>query len=330
MGIRYLGHVIDTFRWANVIHLSRYRGCRVAIDTNLFLYKLNYQYGNIIDGLFLMMNKMMKHRICPIFVFDGRPPSEKGDIIAKRRRRRDIYRERYNEMIVEHERLVLMGASEDELESHRAKMVSLERKLFVVTRDVVDKAQEFIEIMGFPWVRHECEAEHLCAYLSRENLVDAVITDDMDALACGARVVLRAFSTRHDTIEEIRLIDCLRGTEMTFPQFQRLCVMIGTEYGPYEETVVMKDDIPELIGLLRDERESNAIVEYAAKHDDFRTRVSKILEIFQLTGIELDYGARAELFNTKRRNREVITEYMRAHSSLPEETVKSRLSFAEN
>lgn len=322
MGIRYLGRLIDDNKWANTVYLSKYQGKRVAIDANLFLYRMYYQYGNIVDGLFFLINKLSKHRITAVFIFDGRPPIEKGDIIAYRRRRREVYRERYDNMISHRDELEISIGSEE----YMRRLRLLERKMFVVTREVVDEATKFIEIMGYNWVKYECEAEHLCAYLSRENLVDAVITDDMDVLACGARVVLRNFGTRNDSVEEIRLVDCLRGLGISLERFQDMCIMMGTEYNAYKDSIVTPDNLRDIVEYIRNGTISDVIKrinEYNKENGDISDRIR---DIFALKYIELTYDQRKNIWNSSvTRNMSEIIEYMRSRSTLSEGIIISRL-----
>lgn len=322
MGIRYLGRLIDDNKWANTVYLSKYQGKRVAIDANLFLYRLYYQYGNIVDGLFFLINKLSKHRITAIFIFDGRPPIEKGDIIAHRRRRREVYKERYDDMISHRDELEASLGNDE----YTRRLRLLERKMFVVSREVVDEATAFIEMMGYVWARYDCEAEHLCAYLSRENLVDAVITDDMDVLACGARVVLRGFGTRYDTVEEIRLVDCLRGLGISLERFQDMCILLGTEYNAYREPIVTPDNLRDIVEYVRNGTISDVIThirEYNSENGDISGRIR---DIFALKYIELTYEQRRNLWNPGRSyNISEILEYMRSRSTLSEETLMTRL-----
>lgn len=50
---------------------------------------------------------------------------------------------------------------------------------------------ELIEAFGFSWMRAPGEAEAQLASMSREGVLDAVVTDDADALLFGAQVVIR-------------------------------------------------------------------------------------------------------------------------------------------
>ena len=53
--------------------------------------------------------------------------------------------------------------------------------------------------MGVPYIQAPCEAESQCAQLVKAKLVDAVGTEDMDALTFGSTLLLR-----HLTFSEAR------------------------------------------------------------------------------------------------------------------------------
>jgi flap endonuclease GEN len=52
----------------------------------------------------------------------------------------------------------------------------------------------FLDALGVESIKSTGEAEALCAQLNAEGLVDAVISEDSDAICYGAQVVLRNFS----------------------------------------------------------------------------------------------------------------------------------------
>ena len=79
MGVKSLNTLVSNFtnNGEKKIHLSKLSGYKLAIDTNLYLYKYLYGNKNHVNGIFFMINKLKKFNITPIFVFDGKPPDEK-------------------------------------------------------------------------------------------------------------------------------------------------------------------------------------------------------------------------------------------------------------
>ena len=86
MGIKSLNNIIINFtkNGEKKVHLSKFKGLRFAVDTNVYLYKYLYGNSNHIDGLFFMINKFKKFDITPIFIFDGKHPKEKSEKIKSR------------------------------------------------------------------------------------------------------------------------------------------------------------------------------------------------------------------------------------------------------
>ena len=68
-------------------HLSCYRNKIVAIDVSIFLYRILYQNKDRhIGGFVNLISKLGKYAIQPIFVFDGKPPKEKREVLNGRKK----------------------------------------------------------------------------------------------------------------------------------------------------------------------------------------------------------------------------------------------------
>jgi flap endonuclease-1 len=76
----------------------------------------------------------------------------------------------------------------------------------------------------------EDEAEQECARMCRRGQVEAVLTEDIDALVFGAPVVIRGITTMEPSV--LRLGDILRGLEMTPEMFLDVCILSGSDFTP--------------------------------------------------------------------------------------------------
>ena len=60
--------------------MSEMRNRTIVVDTNIYLYK--FSMGNsLIENMYLMLSLFEQNNITPIFIFDGKPPSEKKKLI---------------------------------------------------------------------------------------------------------------------------------------------------------------------------------------------------------------------------------------------------------
>ena len=71
--------------------------------------------------------------------------------------------------------------------------------LVKVGKNHVEDCKTLLKYMGVPYIQAPCEAESQCAQLVKAKLVDAVGTEDMDALTFGSTLLLR-----HLTFSEAR------------------------------------------------------------------------------------------------------------------------------
>ena len=81
-----------------------------------------------------------------------------------------------------------------------------------------------------PYKTSLCEAETLCAHLSRDDKLYAALSEDTDVLACGAKVFLHKINTNDDTCTLVKLDKILEALELTSQEFQDLCILCGTDY----------------------------------------------------------------------------------------------------
>ena len=87
MGIKNLKNILIN-KCPNAIvkrKLNSYNGLIIGIDLSIFLYKYLYYNGDHIEGLTRLILRLMKNNIHPVFVFDGKPPKEKEELLLLRR-----------------------------------------------------------------------------------------------------------------------------------------------------------------------------------------------------------------------------------------------------
>lgn len=208
-------------------------GRKVAIDASMSLYQfliavrqsdgqqMMTESGEITShllGFFYRTIRMVDCGIKPAYVFDGKPPDLKKDVLEKRFGRREEAREKEEE-------------TKDIADAQL--MDQLARRQVRPTREHNAEVQRLLTLMGIPWLAAPCEAEAQCAELARKGRVYAAGSEDMDTLTFGTPVLLKNLTASEQKklpVTEVSLEAALHGLDMPMEQFTDLCLLLGCDY----------------------------------------------------------------------------------------------------
>ena len=86
MGIKFLNKYIRTYCANSIkkIHFGELQWKKIAVDVSIYLYKFKSDQS-LMEQMYLMINLFRFYNIIPIFVFDGKPPDEKKELIQQRK-----------------------------------------------------------------------------------------------------------------------------------------------------------------------------------------------------------------------------------------------------
>ena len=99
MGIKHLNRFFkenagESMKFMSIADLS---GKKIAIDISIYMYK--YASDNVlIENIYLMLSIFRHYNVIPIFVFDGKPPTEKKELLKKRRQDKKEAEEEFNQL----------------------------------------------------------------------------------------------------------------------------------------------------------------------------------------------------------------------------------------
>lgn len=225
MGIKNLNNVIKTFSNINLerVHLKNFKDMIFAIDANLYIYRFLYGNGNHINGLFFMINKLLKYSITPFFIFDGYAPKEKQRTLKTRKN----IKEKYKIQLIQLETELKINNNKSEI---LKKIANIKKKLVYINDNIIESAQQLFDYMGIGYLIADGEAEHLCAKLSKLNIVDGVISDDTDTLACGSNIVLREFTNKSETVLYYQMSNILYDMDINLSSLVDMCILLGNDY----------------------------------------------------------------------------------------------------
>jgi len=208
------------------INLKEYYGKKIAIDISILLYQiviairnsgadLTNNKGEITSHILGLFNKtinFLEKGIIPIYVFDGKPPELKRKVIDARKQVKKKAIEKLQNVKTEAE-----------------KIKYLKRSVYITSKQL-DQCRELLRLMGIPYVDAPEEADSELAYLCRENMVYAVLTEDMDILTFGSPRIIRNLSSNKKPPIEIELSSTLDKLNINYEQFIELCILFGCDY----------------------------------------------------------------------------------------------------
>jgi len=224
------------------VSLAELSGKKIAVDISIYVYKYAGE-ESVIENIYLMLATFRYYNIIPIFIFDGKPPSEKKELLLKRREDKREAENEYNKLknILESTEAI----DEDKKEEIMANMDILKKKFVYVTRRQIEKVKEMIRAYGLTYYDAPREADELCAMLVAKKKVWACLSEDMDMFVYGCRRVVRYLSLLNHTAVLYDTKNILNELGITLKEFREICVLSGTDYN------IVNDDEHNLIKTLK-------------------------------------------------------------------------------
>jgi len=314
MGVKNLNSLIEKYspQGKSRQHLSSFNGMTFAVDTNVYLYKYLYGKSNHIDGMFFMVNKFKKFGITPIFIFDGKPPSEKTNTIIQRREAKQKLHDRISD-------LKAQINNEDEQNEIKEEILNIEKRIVFVSLDIIQSTKELFDLMGVSYIDASTEAEQYCAKLNHMGLVSGVVSEDMDTIACGTKIVLRNFSNRDDMVDVYYLDNILTEMNISYDSFIDMCILLGNDYMQRPKGYTPNEIYMDILKY--------QTIESVLNNRDIKlnNNVSRLRELYLIKDIDVDETLIYEQKN-KRWDSESLLNYMKLNSTIDEHTIRHRIN----
>jgi flap endonuclease-1 len=232
MGIKNLNRFLRTECKDSIklISLKELSGKKIVIDISIYLFK--YAADNcLIENIYLMLSVFRYYNIIPIFVFDGKTPNEKKELIEKRKE---------NKLEAENEYKLLKNKLNesnelDEIEKQEIinNMDLLKRKFVTIKKNDFDNVKKIIIAYGATYYDAVGEADELCALLTIKGKVWACLSEDMDMFVYGCPRVIRYLSLLNHTTVLYEQKGILENLGVTQKELREICVISGTDYNIY-------------------------------------------------------------------------------------------------
>jgi len=230
MGIKYLNKFLknetnDSIQLTNMRELS---GKKIAIDISVYLYKFAAD-NSLIENMYSLLSLFNHYHIIPIFIFDGKPPPEKKELLEKRRKDKKEAEFEYNKL---KKQLYDLSNNLDECDKQDiiTNMDLLKKQFVYINKNDIQKVKNMIRCFGATYYDSPGEADELCAYLAIKNKVWAVLSEDMDMFVYGVPRILRYFSLLNHTVVLYDLEGILQELGISHKELREICVLSGTDY----------------------------------------------------------------------------------------------------
>jgi hypothetical protein len=207
------------------------RNKTIVIDTSIYMYKYNAQ-NSLIENFYLMLSIFHKYNITPIFIFDGKPPAEKYELLKRRKEEKQEAEQRFTELQSQMEKSNDITIWKD----MQSEMNSLKRQFIRISQSDNKIVKSLIVSYGAMYYEADGEADRVCAYLVTSGKAWACLSDDMDMLVYGCDRVLRHLSIINETVLLYKMDSILNDLNMSMSDFRQITVISGTDYNINEHT----------------------------------------------------------------------------------------------
>jgi len=226
MGIKYLNRFLqeNCKQSINKINLNELSGKKIVIDTSIYMYRYLGENA-LLENIYLMIGILRMNDIVPLFIFDGKPPKEKEELLKERKQNKKIAEEKYKELENK-----LQDEEEENKEKIEEDMIQLKKEFIRLHHTDIENVKLLIQSLGVSYIDAPGEADKLCAKMVNKNLAYACLSEDMDLFVYGCKRVLRYLSLLNKTVILYDMKNILIELDMSFNDFKSICVISGTDY----------------------------------------------------------------------------------------------------
>ena len=229
MGIRYLNRFLreNAYPAIKMISLAELSGKKIAIDISIYMYKYAAE-NTLIENMYAMLSIFRYYNIIPIFVFDGKPPAEKKELLLKRRSDR-------KESLDEYDKLQNILKNNNDIEEYEkqeilGQMDILKRNFIKIKKTDIDIVKRLIRAYGATYYDAPGEADELCALLTIKGKVWATLSEDMDMFVYGCNHIIRYLSLLNHSAVLYDMKSILQNLGITQKELREICILSGTDY----------------------------------------------------------------------------------------------------
>jgi flap endonuclease-1 len=258
MGIKGLDKFIrdNTISTVSREKMNAIYGKTVIIDTSCLIYRYILHNEDKFMNIFKsILKKLEKYHIRPIFVFDGTVPDEKLKTVTKRTEKK---KSALIELASLEKDLIIIREldSNDEVSDNISKkyfstslttnqiskeiivraidekITKVQKKSMQLKNKHIKQIKQFLDFKKISYIHTSVEADLVCAFFVRYELVDYCISDDTDMFPYNCDHVIRNVDFRNEILDIYNRQKLLEELEIDENQFLDLCILLGSDYIP--------------------------------------------------------------------------------------------------
>jgi 5'-3' exonuclease len=229
MGIKHLNKFLRTECGDSIkaIQIAELSGKKIAVDISIYMYKYE-STESLIENMYIMLTLFRQYNIIPIFIFDGKPPTEKKALLQKRREDKKAAEKEYN--ILKQKLETDNCVNNEDKQEIIANMDLLKKQFIYINKEKIEQVKNLIRAYGATYYDAPGEADELCALLVLKNKVWACLSEDMDMFVYGCTRVIRYLSLFNLNAVLYDMKGILEKLKLNQKELREICVLSGTDY----------------------------------------------------------------------------------------------------
>lgn len=225
MGIKRLNKYLSDINAIKIHDINKYflsyQNSVIAIDVMLYAHKYKFSCDNIFSAFINQIIHFLQNKIIPLYIIDGKAPSEKNDIINLRNNRK----KKINEKI----EFLKNQLKNDLLDKNLIiqKINKLNKVNYNLDANFLNILIQLFDIFNVPYIRADSEADILISDLYKKDLIKLCLSEDTDLLTFGCKKVIKIYKKK---IYEYDLDFILQKIDINYNQFIEICILFGCDY----------------------------------------------------------------------------------------------------
>jgi len=282
MGIKFLNRFIQSQCHTSIkhIHLSELSNKKIVVDTSIYMYRFAAD-NTLLENFYLMISIFRKYNIIPLFVFDGKPPKEKQELLKKRRQDKQIAENKYNDLKLGLENI----NTETEKRELMNKLDTLKKDFVKITHTDIENVKLLLQAYGISYLDAPGEADKLCAKMVCKNKVHACLSEDMDLFVYGCPRVLRYLSLLKKIVILYDMKGILSELKLSMDEFKYICIVSGTDYNIYNDKINLYQSLKYFKKYKKTNEEN--FYKWLEKHTDYVDNVDDLYNILNMFDLKI-------------------------------------------